>query len=408
VVTVPVGERARSGALTAVLDFSTLWEPLAGGRRAAYTLYALDARGRMFAAQAEEGSLQRSDYEPFGVVQEFRNAQGRSAVTTEFTLTEADEPEEYLASFDTTEQGWGVFVQLRKAQAYAAVNQMIQTTLFWAGLAMLLALILAFVLAETVTRPIKLLAAGTQSFAQGDLEHRVKVTSRNEIGALAETFNTMARQLQDYIQRLKNAARLNNELFMGTIKALAEAIDEKDPYTRGHSDRVNRYAVLLSKQMGLNSKQVREIYIASLFHDIGKIGIEDKILQKPSALTDQEFAVMKHHPEKGAQMLSPIKAMRDIIPGIRFHHERWDGSGYPLALKGEAIPLAARIVAVADAFDAMTTNRPYQKAMTYERAIARLRELAGRAYDRTVVESLADAHRAGALKEPVAVVAEEE
>jgi HD-GYP domain-containing protein (c-di-GMP phosphodiesterase class II) len=100
--------------------------------------------------------------------------------------------------------------------------------------------------------------------------------------------------------------------------------------------------------------------------------------------------------------------MRDIIPGIRFHHERWDGSGYPLALKGEAIPLAARIVAVADAFDAMTTNRPYQKAMTFERAIARLRELSGRAYDRKVVEGLADAFRAGALQEPPATVVEVE
>lgn len=408
VVTVPVGPRGGGGALTGVVDFSVLWEPLAGGRRAAYTLYALDARGRIFAAQDEEGILQRSDYETFGVVQTFRSAQGHSAVTTEFTLETEDASEEYLASFDTTEQGWGIFVQLRKAQAYAAVSQMIRTTLFWAGLAMLLALVLAYVLAATVTRPIKALAAGTHAFAQGDLEHQVAVDSRNELGELAETFNSMARQLQDYIQRLKTAARLNNELFMGTIKALAEAIDEKDPYTRGHSDRVNRYAVLLARQMGLSSKLIREIYISSLFHDIGKIGIEDKILQKPSALTDQEFAVMKHHPEKGAQMLSPIKAMRDIIPGIRFHHERWDGSGYPLALKGESIPLAARIVAVADAFDAMTTNRPYQKAMTFERAIARLRELSGRAYDRKVVEGLADAFRAGALKEPAAVVVEEE
>jgi HD-GYP domain-containing protein (c-di-GMP phosphodiesterase class II) len=408
VVTVPVGPRGDGGALTGVVDFSVLWEPLAGGRRAAYILYALDARGRIFAAQDEEGILQRGDYETFGVVQTFRSAQGHSAVTTEFTLETEGVSEEYLASFDTTEQGWGVFVQLRKAQAYAAVSQMIRTTLFWAGLAMLLALVLAYVLAATVTRPIKALAAGTHAFAQGDLEHQVAVDSRNELGELAETFNSMARQLQDYIQRLKNAARLNNELFMGTIKALAEAIDEKDPYTRGHSDRVNRYAVLLARQMGLSSKLIREIYISSLFHDIGKIGIEDKILQKPAALTDQEFAVMKHHPEKGAQMLSPIKAMRDIIPGIRFHHERWDGSGYPLALKGESIPLAARIVAVADAFDAMTTNRPYQKAMTFERAIARLRELSGRAYDRKVVEGLGEAFRTGALKEPVATVVEEE
>ena len=406
-VTVPVGPQGRNGALTGLVDFAKLWDPLAGGRRAVYTLYALDRSGRLFAAQDEDGILGRSDYRAFGVVQEFGEAGGRSARTTEFTLDLDGQPLDYLASFNTTALGWGIFVQLEKKQAYASVNQMIQTTLIWAGLAMGVALVLAYVMAATVTRPIKTLAAGTEAFARGELDHRVRVTSRNELGALAETFNAMARQIQDYIQRLSAAARLNNELFMGTIKALAEAIDEKDPYTRGHSERVNQYAVLLAKQMGLGRQEVREVHISSLFHDIGKIGIEDTILRKPAVLTDEEYNIMKRHPEKGAQMLSKIKAMRDIIPGIRFHHERWDGSGYPTGLKAEQIPIQARIVAVADAFDAMTTNRPYQKAMSYEMAISRLFELSGRVFDRTVVEAFSAAHQAGTFREPSSKIAEE-
>jgi HD-GYP domain-containing protein (c-di-GMP phosphodiesterase class II) len=160
--------------------------------------------------------------------------------------------------------------------------------------------------------------------------------------------------------------------------------------------------------MGLGKKEIREVHIASLFHDIGKIGIEDKILRKPAMLTDQEYTVMKQHPEKGAQILSKIKAMRDIIPGIRFHHERWDGSGYPLGMKGEQIPIAARIVAVADAFDAMTTNRPYQKAMAFDTAIARLLDLSEKVYDKKVVLAFQEAYRAGSFKQPQTVDVEEQ
>jgi len=409
VVTVPVGTTgAPSGTLTGVVDFASYWDPVVGGRRTSYIIYALDSQGRLFASQDEDGVLVRGDLKTFGVVQDCLRAGGHSALTSEYLLTVDGKPVPYIASCDTTAQGWKIFVQLEKKQAYATVNQMIQTTLFWAGLAVALALVLAYLLAATVTRPIKALAAGTEAFAKGQLDQRVRVKSRNELGALADTFNAMADQLQNYIQRLSAAVSLNSELFMGTVKALAEAIDEKDPYTRGHSERVNQYAVLLAKQMGLSKKEIYEVHISSLFHDIGKIGIEDKILRKPAALTDEEYTVMKQHPNKGYQMLSKIRAMKDIIPGIRFHHERWDGSGYPMGMKGDQIPLAARIVAVADAFDAMTTNRPYQKAMPFEKAIARLFELSDRAYDRRVVGAFSEAYKAGSFKEPAKAVAYQE
>lgn len=409
VVTVPVGvERPVSACLTGVLDFKTFWDPLVGGRRSTYIMYALDSKGDLFALQDEDRVIKGDNYKSFGVVQGCRGSHGRSALTTEFALDAGKgRSVDYLASCDTTRQGWGIYVQLEKKEAYASVDQMIQTTLVWAGLATAVALVLAYLLAGTITRPIQTLAAGTAAFARGEFDQRVAVLSRNELGTLAETFNMMAQEIQGYIQRLSAAAQLNNELFMGTVKALAEAIDEKDPYTRGHSERVNRYAVLLAKQLGMSQKEIREVHIASLFHDIGKIGIEDKILRKPAVLTDEEYTIMKQHPEKGAQMLSKIKAMKDIIPGMRFHHERWDGTGYPLRLRGDQIPLGARIVAVADAFDAMTTNRPYQRAMSYDKAIARLFELADRAFDRRVVGAFADAYKAGVFKEPQLVQEEQ-
>ena len=394
--------------LLGLVDLAVVWAPVESAGRSAYTVYMLDRNANLLAALDESGTLLRDDVASYGVVQEFLQSGGRSAITTEFRAARDGKPVEYLASVDGTAQGWGIFVQLEKRKAYAAVEQMVRTTVLWAGLAALGALGLAYLLAAMVTRPIHALAAGTEAFARGALDHRVEVTSRNELGALAATFNGMARQMQEYIQRLKVAAQVNNELFMGTIRALADAIDEKDPYTRGHSERVNQYAVLLAKQLGLENKEIRQVHIASLFHDIGKIGIEDKILRKPAMLTDQEYAVMKQHPEKGAQMLSKIKAMRDIIPGMRFHHERWDGSGYPLGLKGEQIPMAARIVAVADAFDAMTTNRPYQKAMPFDKAIERLLELSERVYDRRVVIAFAEAFRAGLFKEPRLAEVEEQ
>ena len=405
---VPIGEAGKGGTLSALIDFQALWQTVAGAERGGYTIYALDRQARLFAAHDEGGILSQGDYRSFGVVQEFTRSGGRSALTTEFTMVRDGRPVEYLASVDSTSFGWGIFVQLQKRQAYAAVDQMVRAALIWAGLAVGLALVLSYLLAATVTRPIEALATGTEAFARGQLEHRVQVRSRNELGALAGTFNAMAQQMQDYIQKLKVAAQVNSELFMGTIRALAEAIDEKDPYTRGHSERVNRYAVLLAKQLGLSNKEIREVHISSLFHDIGKIGIEDKILRKPAMLTDQEYAVMKQHPEKGAQMLSKIKAMKDIIPGIRFHHERVDGSGYPLGMKGEQIPIAARIVAVADAFDAMTTHRPYQRAMPFDKAIQRLLELSDKVYDRKVVTAFAEAYRAGTFKEPQPVEVEEQ
>src|SRR6185295_15450473 len=143
---------------------------------------------------------------------------------------------------------------------------------------------------------------------------------------------------------VQRAARENKELFLASVKALAEAIDAKDPYTRGHSERVARYSAAIAEEMGLPSDAVEKVRLAALLHDVGKIGVDDRIIRKPTALTEEEFAIMKTHPAKGASIMGAIPQLQDIIPGMKHHHEKWEGGGYPDGLKGEQIPMQARIV----------------------------------------------------------------
>jgi len=153
--------------------------------------------------------------------------------------------------------------------------------------------------------------------------------------------------------------------------------------------------------MGLSQEEIEDIQVAALLHDVGKIGIEDRILKKPAALTEEEYAIMKTHPEKGAKIMAEIPQMKKYIPGMYYHHECIDGRGYPLGLKGDQIPLMARIISVADTFDAMTTNRPYQRAMSPEVAVQKIWSFAGTRYDPKVVAALESALKAGKLDEVI-------
>ena len=161
------------------------------------------------------------------------------------------------------------------------------------------------------------------------------------------------------IEQLKQAAAENHELFLGSIRMLAAAIDEKDPYTRGHSGRVAKYSVIIAQQLDLLPAELDKIRISALLHDVGKIGVDDRVLKKPGALTPEEFDLMKQHPSKGANIMRPVAQLKEMLPGIELHHENVDGGGYPHGLQGDGIPLMARIIAVADTLDAITTSRPY-------------------------------------------------
>jgi HD-GYP domain-containing protein (c-di-GMP phosphodiesterase class II) len=156
----------------------------------------------------------------------------------------------------------------------------------------------------------------------------------------------------------------------------------------------------IARHLGLNQEEVFRVRISAILHDVGKLGIRDGILNKPGGLTDEEFAVMKRHTDIGAQIMSPIRMLKDIIPGIRNHHEAWNGSGYPDRLQEEEIPMVARIIGVADTFDAMTTNRPYQKAMTLEVVLDKMRSMAGSRFDPAVIEGFLAAVAAGDITPP--------
>jgi HD-GYP domain-containing protein (c-di-GMP phosphodiesterase class II) len=207
----------------------------------------------------------------------------------------------------------------------------------------------------------------------------------------------MGEEIQKAIEEIRRRAEENKELFMGSIRMLANAIDEKDPYTRGHSERVAYYAACTAKHLGMSPEEVERVHLSGIIHDVGKIGIEDKILRKTAALTDEEYAIMKQHPTKGLHILEAVPLLKEKAGDGLMHHENVDGSGYPKGLRGPEIPLFGRIVSVADAFDAMTTDRPYSKAMTFEAAIARLRFLAGKKFDLECVDAFERAFLTGDL-----------
>ncbi len=195
----------------------------------------------------------------------------------------------------------------------------------------------------------------------------------------------MRRIVLNHRQQQQVHARLRDSMF-GLVRCLTAAIDAKDPYTWGHSERVARMAVRLGEQMGVSPAGLSDLYLAGLLHDIGKIGIRDSVLQKPGRLTPEEFAHIQEHPVIGDRLVSNVKALAHLRPGVRNHHERWDGRGYPDGLAGEAIPLQARVLAVADSCDAMMATRPYRPALPPERIDAVMVEGAGSQWDPQVIE----------------------
>lgn len=170
-------------------------------------------------------------------------------------------------------------------------------------------------------------------------------------------------------------------MLLGTLHALTASIDAKDSYTRGHSERVALLSKMLAQQAGFDDHTVERIYISALIHDVGKIGVPEYVLSKPSRLTDEEFGLIKQHPEIGARILQDIRQMQDLVPGVLYHHERWDGRGYPHGLSCESIPLFGRVICLADSFDAMCSSRTYRDAMLHEDAIDEIRDNAGTQFD---------------------------
>ncbi len=295
--------------------------------------------------------------------------------------------------------GWGLVVQQRSADAFVELRRLIKDSLITLLVMLLLAVALGAVASRLITKPIERLAQTTHAIAHGQFGERVEpVGFGSELADLAASFNRMSAQIRDHVERLRHAAQLNRDLFIGSIRALLAAIEAKEPYTRGHTERVASYSQAVARHLNLTREFQERVWIAGLLHDVGKIGIEDRVLKKGDRLTDEEYAEMKRHPVIGAEIMASIDLLKDTLPAIRWHHEDWDGSGYPDRLRGEEIPLMARIVAVADTFDAITTQRVYQNPYTNEQALAIITKLIGKRFDPQVANAFLAANAAGDIR----------
>jgi putative nucleotidyltransferase with HDIG domain len=203
----------------------------------------------------------------------------------------------------------------------------------------------------------------------------------------SRTLRTRTVQLRDRSARLLESYRLLEESALEAIESLNATVDAKDPYTAGHSQRVQEVALAVGRELGLSRAQIDSLRLAGLFHDIGKLRVPDAILTKPGPLTEEEFELIKRHPEDGAEIVGHLGRLKNVLPFIRHHHERWDGHGYPAGLAGLDIPLEAAIVGLADAWDAMTTERPYSRARSFEEAVAEIRNGRGTQFAPAVVDA---------------------
>lgn len=252
---------------------------------------------------------------------------------------------------------------IRQNQLYFILSGVLITFCVLAGLYYLLNIL--------VLSPLGHLYGVAQQLLAGKYTAKSDIHSKDEFEALSCAFNDMTDKLL--------------EGYEGTIRSLMAAVDARDPYTKGHTARVGHYSLQIGKEMGLDDELLAEIRIGAILHDVGKIGIPDEILLKDSALTDEERAEIQSHVSKGVEIVGDVEFLQCIIPAVLYHHERIDGNGYPDGLKKEHLPLISRIIAVADTFDAMTTDRPYSKAVSKAHAIHEIEKNAGTQFDHEVV-----------------------
>ncbi|MCK7489452.1 MAG: HD-GYP domain-containing protein [Anaerotruncus sp.] len=245
------------------------------------------------------------------------------------------------------------------------------------GIILILGTIASVLLASFLIKPIKELSFGVDELKKGTSTSPLKIYADDELGKLTINFNEMSSTIAEQQSKLNRYARDLEEAYVSIVRVVAAAIDARDSYTHGHSARVSQLSVLIGKAIGLSIEELRDLEVACLFHDVGKIKIADSILLKQGRLSQSEHEEMIHHVEYGASILDKAPSLRRYIPAVRHHHERQDGKGYPDGLSGDNIPLFASIIAVADTFDAMTSTRPYRKAFSEEEALRELVRVAG-------------------------------
>ena len=284
--------------------------------------------------------------------------------------------------------GWAVVSEQPLDAAYTQVRLMQRRIGLGLVAAAGVALLLALVFSRGLTRPLKGFTRSALEIARGEFGTQVQVETRNELGELAHTFNYMSQQLLAYDKENRGLYESLERGYLETILALANSIDSKDAYTRGHSQRVGDMAAEIGRELGLTEREVKQLRYGGILHDIGKIGITESILCKQTQLTPDEMVIMREHPSIGASIVGPVSFLGTARDAVRSHHEKWNGTGYPEGLKGHAIPLIARVVACADTWDACTSTRPYQRAMGAQAAMEVMTRLRGVSLDPDVVDAL--------------------
>jgi putative nucleotidyltransferase with HDIG domain len=274
----------------------------------------------------------------------------------------------YILSFDIYRQGIRKMLQ----------NNIDKSLIFFIGL-LLISRILGYFFSSYFARPIEQLAEEAAIIASGQYENRFTTGRKDEIGTLAEALNNMA-------SRIIDGTRERENFLIGILMALTRSIDAKSPWTAGHSERVTKYAEAIGRSLNLNDDQMRVLSISAILHDIGKIAVPEQSLDKQGKLSKEEYDVVKKHPKTGADILAHIPSYETILYGVLHHHEHWDGTGYPNGLTEKNIPLFARIICVADAYDALTDERPYRKAWTKEQALQFLDQQKEKMFDPEIVD----------------------
>jgi HD-GYP domain-containing protein (c-di-GMP phosphodiesterase class II) len=244
-----------------------------------------------------------------------------------------------------------------------------------------------------LTNPIRELSTGVVALKEGRTGRPLKVYSSDELGRLTERFNEMTTLITRQRDELTHYSLALEDAYISTVRVVSAALDARDPYTRGHSERVSLFSRLIAQRIGLEKREMEALEIACLFHDVGKIKTSDSILLKRGRLTSEEYWEMMQHTEYGAAILGSAPSLRLYIPAVRHHHERFDGTGYPDGLGGDKIPLHASIISIADAFDAMTSDRPYRDALPAEHALEELLAFSGSQFHPELVEAFVSAMR---------------
>lgn len=283
-----------------------------------------------------------------------------------------------------------VVIGINQSALAEARSQMLKRIFSGLGIVMFLGVGCIIVLSSLITKPIKELSRGVDELKRGR-RSKLRVYSHDELGKLTASFNQMTELTAHQQTRLSTYARELEEAYVSTVRVLTAAIDARDPYTLGHSTRVSKLAVKTGQALGLPPAELEDLEISSLFHDVGKLKTPDYVLLKDGPLDTEEHREITSHCEQGASILSRASSLQRYIPAIRHHHEWFDGRGYPDGLRENDIPLHAAIIAVADAYDAMTSVRPYKLSRSHEDALQELQRYSGTQFNPLIVEAFMSA-----------------